>query len=129
MDAAVHVCTGCRDHDPDRRAAGQGGGLALHAALSTALADAPVAIAAAPCLGACRGGGRVVLADATKWGWLIEGLDTAADHAAAAQFIRAWLASPNGRVAKADRPGWTEGRVLGRFPPALPPPSGKETAA
>lgn len=120
MDAAVHVCIGCKDHDPERRDAGVGGGAALLAALSATLAGAPVAVAAAPCLGACRGGGRVVLADPAKWGWLIEGLDTPADHDAAAQFIRAWLASPNGRVAKPDRPTWTEGRVLGRFPPARP---------
>jgi predicted metal-binding protein len=121
MDAAVHVCIGCKDHDPARREAGVGGGAALHAALSSALADASVAVLPAPCLGACRGGGRLVLADPAKWGWLIEGLDTPADHLAAAHFVRAWLASPNGRVAKPDRPTWTDGRLLGRFPPALPP--------
>lgn len=120
MTATVHVCVSCRDHDPALREAGLGGGAALHEAMARELAAPGLVVAAAPCLGACRGGGRVVLADPAKWGWLIEGIDSAADRAALAVFVRAWHASPNGRVAKPDRPEWTLGRVLGRYPPAVP---------
>ncbi len=120
MGATVHVCVTCRDHDPTLRAVGLGGGAALCAALEAALAGSGIAVQAAPCLGACRGGGRVVLADHAKWGWLIEGIDSAADRDALVVFARAWQASPNGRVAKADRPEWNLARVLGRYPPAAP---------
>jgi predicted metal-binding protein len=120
MTATVHVCIGCRDHDPALKGAGLGGGTALLAALAETMAGTGIDVRPAPCLGACRGGGRVVLENHAKWGWLIEGIDTAADRAALAVFIRAWHASPNGRVAKPDRPQWTEARILGRYPPAAP---------
>jgi predicted metal-binding protein len=121
MNADLHICTGCKDRDRDRRRAGLGGGPALLGAVAAEigrrLPDAGIEIVAHECLGACPRRGRASIAGPGRWSWLFAGLDAEADASALCDFIGHWIATPDGLVEKAKRSASLRPKILGRVPP------------
>ncbi len=120
MTATIHICTSCKDRDPMRRAAGEGGGPALTATMQAWAAGEPAArvrVLPAVCLGPCGAGGRVSLSAPDRWSWVFEGVAQAADVAALQRFVLLWLNEPEGLVLKAKRPSALAPLLIGRIPP------------
>jgi predicted metal-binding protein len=121
MSADLHVCTGCRDRDRERRKAGLGGGPALLAAIrleiGRRLPAAGIDVVGHDCLGACPRRGRASIAGSGRWSWLFAGLDAETDVPALCDFVGRWLAAQDGLVAKADRGATLRSKILGRVPP------------
>ena len=121
MTAELHICTGCKDRDRDRRRAGRGGGPALLAAVAAEVArrlpEAGIEVVAHECLGACPRRGRASLAGPGRWSWLFAGLDAERDVPVLCEFVARWLAAPQGLVDKAHRGATLRPKILGRVPP------------
>lgn len=109
MSPALHVCAGCKP------IGAHSGGAALHERLA-AVPPGEITIVAHTCLGPCGVPGRVALTAPGRWSWLLAGVD-AEDLDDLADFISVWRASPDGRVAKADRPPRLRSKIIGRVPP------------
>lgn len=118
---ALQVCVGCKDIDAAKRRRGEGGGPVLAQTLREISAElgvaAPPTVTEHPCLGRCTRRGRMSIAGTGRWSWLFEAIDPATDRQALTEFLRAWLESPDGFVAKEARPVSLRKRMLGRVPP------------
>lgn len=118
---AIQVCVGCKDTDAAKRRRGEGGGPVLAETMREIAAElggsATPTVTEHPCLGRCTRKGRMSIAGAGRWSWLFEAIDPNEDRQALTEFLRVWLESPDGFVAKEARPVSLRKRMLGRVPP------------
>ncbi len=123
MSGTIHVCASCQTRDAVRRSAGEAGGAALLAAIAARLRDTPLGpsfdIVPQACLGPCGAGVRLAVTGEGRWGWLFQGLDPAVDLEAFMMFLDSWRHSPDGVLAKAERPPCLLRKTVGRLPPSL----------
>ncbi|MFZ1481576.1 MAG: DUF1636 family protein [Paracoccaceae bacterium] len=103
-DAEIHVCTLCPQ------------GETLAQAMAPAAAELSCTLLRFQCLGGCARRTRASIAAPGRWGWMFGGLSPA-DAAALTDFIRLWLAAPDGLVLKDDHPPQLQDKLLGRMPP------------
>ena len=122
MTATIHVCVSCQDRGPVLASQGEGGSQVLIDALRQQLGKAMPAsafvITPQSCFGPCGRGVRLAVAGPGRWGWLFEALRPGDDLDAFSQFLTAWLASPDGVVAKSDCPARLFRKTVGRVPPS-----------
>lgn len=71
------------------------------------------------CLGNCDCECRVALAHPDRWSWMLGDVDPDLDRAFLREVIALWVTSPNGLIAKPDRPQALTDKSLGRIPPVL----------
>lgn len=120
MTNTIHVCTGCTHPDRDRRESGPGGA-DLKVRLESLVAEAGLAgalrVVPYPCLGNCDRRCRLSIGGPSRWSWLFGDIAPDAMPGELLEFVRRWLLSPDGFLAKEDRPPAIRRMMIGRVPP------------
>lgn len=113
----IHVCEGCVDPDPEKRAAKIGGGPEFLAAIKATFADVPgVDVKAYRCVGNCARRLRLSIGAPERWGYVFGDL-TPADVPDLRLFVEKWRATPDGKLERAERPPNLRAKILGWTPP------------
>lgn len=120
MTDTIHVCTGCTHPDRSKRETGPGGAdlkIRLEAMVEEAGLSRTLKVAGYPCLGNCDRRCRISIGGRSRWSWLFGDIEPDATPAEFLAFVRRWLASPDGFLAKEDRPPSIRRLMIGRIPP------------
>lgn len=120
MTDTIHVCTGCTHPDRSKRETGPGGAdlkIRLGSMVEEAGLSRTLKIAGYSCLGNCDRRCRVSIGGRNRWSWLFGDIVPDAVPSELLDFIRRWLAAPDGFLPKEERPPAIRRLMIGRVPP------------